>query len=290
MSGGALRALRAGGVWGSASALVLSVHVGAAMWILNRADAGTPPGLPEAVFIDLTPALPPSDAPVAGTQLAAGGEARPEVESEADTPEPEPQPQPEPEPEQVVEPFDPSLMDLPEFQQFTPPVIPVQSVLALDRSTPPQRRPEPQPEPEPEPERQPEPERAPPPAQAAQAAGQGGQAQTRAQSGNAQGGGAASAQVQANATRQWGAQIAACISRRAAPPRGVRQGGRVTLALQVARNGTIQGLGVAGSSGQPALDQAAVTAAQRAGRCPAAPAELTDASYAFQLPVNIQTR
>ena len=89
---------------------------------------------------------------------------------------------------------------------------------------------------------------------------------------------------------QWGGQIRSCISRRASAPRGVREGGRVTLRLSVSRSGSIQGVGVAGSSGIAALDQAAVQAAQRAGRCPRAPSELTDASYAFDLPINLQVR
>lgn len=104
------------------------------------------------------------------------------------------------------------------------------------------------------------------------------------------GDGGASAQSRAAAMARWGAQIQSCISRHAAAPRDLRQGGRVILSLTVSRDGRIGRVGVQQSSGQPRLDQAAAQAAQRAGRCPAAPAELTEASYPFQLPVTLTRR
>ncbi len=56
------------------------------------------------------------------------------------------------------------------------------------------------------------------------------------------------------------------------------------------RDGVVRGVGLAASSGQPALDQAATDAARRAGRCPAAPAGLNDASYSFELPISLSVR
>lgn len=191
-------------------------------------------------------------------------------------------------------PIDPAQLDLPDLQPMDPPKIPVESQLVLDSSTRPQRRPDPQPEPEPrrqpepQPERQQAQERAPAPAQPAQRAGQGGQAQTSSQGGG--GGGGVSAATRANAMAQWGGQIRSCISRRARPPRGIRQGGQVLLSVNVARNGVIQGIGIAGSSGQPAVDQAVADAARRAGRCPAAPDTLTDSVYPFTLPIQLNVR
>ncbi len=304
MSGRALRMLGEGGLWAGASVLVLAAHVGAGIWIMGRADAGAPPGQPDAVFVDLAPAMPPAAAAPTGPEAAAGSEARAEVDAEDETapeePQPEPQAEPEPEvvpepdqaePDQVVEPIDPATLDLPEFQEFAPPDIPVQTALALNSSTRPQRRPEPQPEPEPrrdpepEPQRQPEPQRR----QAAEVDGQGGQAQTSRPAGNAQGGGA-SRQAAADAVNLWGAQLGACIQRRASLPRNVGQGGSVDLALTVSRGGAIQGVGIQGSSGSQVVDQAAMTAAQRARRCPAAPAALTDAVYSFTLPIRLDVR
>lgn len=84
---------------------------------------------------------------------------------------------------------------------------------------------------------------------------------------------------------RWGGQIMARIER--ARPR-VHASGQVVLALQVARSGELSGLSVARSSGDPALDEAALSAVRRAGRFPAAPDGLTDATYAFSLPIRFR--
>lgn len=68
---------------------------------------------------------------------------------------------------------------------------------------------------------------------------------------------------------QWGGQIRTCINRHASAPRGLRQGGRVILALTVGRDGTMLGAGIAAFSGQAALDQP---------------------RYAFQLPITLDLR
>jgi protein TonB len=83
----------------------------------------------------------------------------------------------------------------------------------------------------------------------------------------------------------WGAQIMARIER--ARPR-VQGSGQVTLALQIARDGRLAGLSVARSSGNAELDRAALSAVQRAGRFPAAPAGLSEASYGFSLPIRFR--
>lgn len=83
----------------------------------------------------------------------------------------------------------------------------------------------------------------------------------------------------------WGGQIMARIER--ARPR-VNGAGQVTLTLRIGRDGTLSGLGVARSSGNQALDEAALTAVRRAGRFPAAPEGLRDASYAFNLPIRFR--
>ncbi|MBV2360499.1 TonB family protein [Thalassococcus sp. CAU 1522] len=82
----------------------------------------------------------------------------------------------------------------------------------------------------------------------------------------------------------WGAQIQAAVNRAVrAPSGGVR--GRVTLQLTVTRSGKLSGLTVARSSGNRAIDNAAVKAARRA-RLPVAPKTLTNSSYTFSLPLN----
>lgn len=296
--------------------IAAALHVSAAAFLL-----------PEQVQQGDVAEAPPAALAAGGEEVQAmvsDWETPPELEMPSEMAEPQPQPQPEPLPElaapeappvqmalapppmampdpaparpNLPEPpaprIDPAELDLPELQSFDPPVIETpEPALTLAASARPERRPERQPARQPE--RQQAPREAPAPAQPApaqsapQRAGQGGQSQASSQGG---GGGGASAQQRASLQAQWGGQIRSCISRRASAPRGARQGGRVVLALTIGRDGRVQGVGVAGSSGQPALDQAAVSAAQRAGRCPAAPAGLTEASYSFQLPISLDVR
>jgi periplasmic protein TonB len=83
----------------------------------------------------------------------------------------------------------------------------------------------------------------------------------------------------------WGGQIMARIER--ARPR-VNASGQVTLSLRIGRDGTLSALGVARSSGNAALDAAAMDAVRRAGRFPAAPDALREASYGFTLPIRFR--
>ncbi|MGP9803580.1 TonB family protein [Paracoccus sp. NSM] len=182
-------------------------------------------------------------------------------------------------------------LNLPEIQRFEPPEIAVEPALTLEASARPERRPD-RSRPEPQQQRAEPRQRAPeaPVRQQAQSqpppqqAGQGGTAPASNRGGGGAGG--VSENQRANLMTQWGGQIRNCISRRADTPRGAR-GGRVVLALSVGRDGTIQNIAVAASSGRADIDQSVARAAQRAGRCPAAPAGLTDARYSFQLPITI---
>ncbi|AHM03410.1 Ferric siderophore transport system, periplasmic binding protein TonB [Roseibacterium elongatum DSM 19469] len=84
---------------------------------------------------------------------------------------------------------------------------------------------------------------------------------------------------------RWGAQIQRRIER--ARPR-VRDTGRAVLRLTITPAGQLTGVGIAQSSGNPGLDQAALQAVRGAGRFPAAPDGLTEASYGFSLPVTFR--
>jgi periplasmic protein TonB len=84
---------------------------------------------------------------------------------------------------------------------------------------------------------------------------------------------------------EWGGKIRNRIDR--AKPRGTGRGS-VTLHLTIGRNGTLQQAAIAASSGQGHLDQRALQAVSTAGRFPAAPAGLTDASYSFRLPIRFE--
>lgn len=99
--------------------------------------------------------------------------------------------------------------------------------------------------------------------------------------------GAAEATSLTKAARQslvaeWGAKIRNRIDR--AKPQGAGRGS-VTVVLTVRRDGALQSVGIAASSGRAALDGMAVQAVRSAGRLPAAPAGLAEASYTFRLPI-----
>ena len=81
---------------------------------------------------------------------------------------------------------------------------------------------------------------------------------------------------------EWGGKIRNRIDR--ARPQGSGRG-TVTVLMTVRRDGVIQSVSIARSSGQPSLDQTALRTVQRAGPLPAAPTALTDPSYSFRLPV-----
>lgn len=272
--------------------------------------------LPDQVAVGAPMDAPPAALSAGSGQLAnliAEWETPPEatevsdLEAPDEIAEPEPVPQPDNAPQMAamtpppittpeVAPQRPNLPEPPKAIPPEPPVEP-ESQLTLDMSERPLDRPDrPKPQKE-QPKRETKPKKqAAPKAQpaqkqrAAQRGGGAGGSSAQRSAGGGGGGQALSARQQASLISQWGGQIRSCISRRASAPRGVRQGGRVTLSLRIGRNGVVQGVGIAGSSGVPQLDQAAVNAAKRAGRCPAAPAGLTDSSYSFQLPINLQVR
>lgn len=86
----------------------------------------------------------------------------------------------------------------------------------------------------------------------------------------------------ANLARQWGAAIQARIERRLRKSVGV---GRVTVQVTVARSGQLLAMKIARSSGQPALDEAAMRAVRAAGRLPDAPKGFAADSHSFNLPL-----
>ncbi|QFS83641.1 Gram-negative bacterial tonB protein [Roseivivax sp. THAF40] len=91
------------------------------------------------------------------------------------------------------------------------------------------------------------------------------------------------------ARAQWGASIRTAIARAQRYPRGTRATGRVTVRLNVTPSGRLISSGVVASSGNGALDRAALQATQRA-RLPRAPSVLSAASYAFDLPLSFARR
>ncbi|MDF1871585.1 energy transducer TonB [Vannielia sp.] len=113
------------------------------------------------------------------------------------------------------------------------------------------------------------------------AAGQGGS--TAAGQGKSQAAAGLSAAQEAKLAGQWGSKLRRKIAGSKRSPGG---SGRVVLQIYVAPDGKVRGVGVARSSGSPALDRAAIDAVRRAGRMPRAPKGLAKASYTFSLPID----
>lgn len=94
---------------------------------------------------------------------------------------------------------------------------------------------------------------------------------------------ASTAQI-ASAKARWDAQVGQRIARAQRYPRGTRASGTVVVKIKVTRQGRVVDASIARGSGDDTLDQAALRAVNRA-RLPAAPSELTDAAYFFQIPL-----
>lgn len=223
-------------------------------------QADTPPAMPEPVAEPPPPLMPAPEA-MALPQMAeaplSGGVSLP----------PPPPPEPPPELEPVAEPV--------------PDLRPKPRPADLAKPAPQQRAPE---APRAAERRAPQ---SPSAGQAAQrAAGSGGGVQA-GDSGTAQAATLSTTRLN-DLTAGWGASIRSRIERRKSYPAAARgASGTVTVRLTVSRSGQLAAVGVVRSSGNAALDQAAVRAVQSA-RFPAAPAGLTDASYSFTLPMTFQ--
>ena len=128
------------------------------------------------------------------------------------------------------------------------------------------------------------PEPASRPAVAAQKAAGKGNGTAAGDAGSAEAGTTSKAETDAAASR-WEAAIRARVERRKSYPAAAEGAtGRVILRLSVAANGQLTQVGVVRSSGNAALDAAAVNAVQSAGRFPKAPAGLGETS--FTLPIS----
>ena len=81
----------------------------------------------------------------------------------------------------------------------------------------------------------------------------------------------------------WGAAVRAAVERHQRLPAGSSAAGVVTLVLEVARDGALNGVNVSVSSGIAALDAAALAAVRAAAPFAPAPAALRDPAYALRL-------
>ena len=191
-----------------------------------------------------------------------------------------------PEPELAL-PLTAPVIEIPQVKLPDPVLLPPEPPkIAVEKPKPPP--PKPKPREKVEKPKQAKPAKAPSESRAAaRAAGSGGAAQ--AGTGGAEAQATVSAGTAKSLLSKWGATIRSRIERRKSYPTAAgRASGAVGLALRVGRDGTLQAASVNRSSGNAALDAAALAAVKKAGKFPAAPPELTKPSYAFSVAVTFR--
>lgn len=223
--------------------------------------------------------------------VAAMPSPPPQVAAQAPTPPAQPAPDP-PLPD-----LTPPLPDAMPPTPVTMPDAPAPPDVAPQPDAPPLTEPQPKADPIPKAKKKPEqkakktpkkaapqPDKARPAEQGtvASAAGDAGQTQKATRSEGSR----ASAADTTNLQKRWGATVRKKVEARKFYPPGVdRVTGTVTVRLTISRTGHLAGVTVAQSSGNAALDQAAVKAVTSVGTFPAAPMGMTEASYTFTLPM-----
>lgn len=97
----------------------------------------------------------------------------------------------------------------------------------------------------------------------------------------------AQAGVIKKAVSDWGGKVRYAIERKKFYPKTARGSGTVVVALWLSPSGQLQKAQIAESSGDPALDNAALSTVQRA-KYPKASPTLTKSSYNFRIPIRLQ--
>lgn len=276
-------ALREGALWGSAAVVVLTAHLGT-LWVLHRAEAAAPPGLPAPVFVELEP-MPEAPAPQDEAESPEQAESEPEP-----APEPEPEPEPEPAPDFAMDQPLPQLEPLPDMNSLFPP--PPEAVV-LQESARPKPRPEIRPEPEPEPEprivrKQPAPkkeakkETKKAEAQPERKASTTVKAQPAQRTAAPSGGGG---QPSPRQIATWQSRVNSIVSRHMDGVKGGMNRVSITVLFTIQPNGSVTGGRLAGSTGDARVDR---LLARQVRRLPRVPPHPSGKAQPMQLPVTIE--
>jgi len=292
------------GRWIGAGILVLTVHAAGAYAIHLAQEEDQPDGgQVAAMVVELAPEpMAPMEEQVADEAQPETAEAPKEVEPE---PVVQPEPQPEeptpPEPEQVTPP-EPEPQPEPEVQEKPEEIIPdVVEAEKPEVAVPmPVEKREPKPEPKPEPKKvekpkveKPKPQKVEKPkpkkAEKAQETRQASAPRMDADNGsraaaNRRGENNASAGVSSD---KWKSKLFSHMNRNARYlQRKMRNAkGLVTVAFVIDPSGNVLSARVAGSSGDPAVDQLALEAVRRASPVPAPPPALAEPRKSISLPM-----
>ncbi|MDB5509343.1 MAG: energy transducer TonB [Hyphomicrobiales bacterium] len=244
--------------WSLAAACVGALHAGAVWAALALAPPAPPAGAPDAtIMLELEPiSLPADPSPEA---LAPG----PEVQEAEAEPPPEPESEtaaPEPAPAETA-----ALPDMPDAEAVLPPPAretprEAEPKPRLQKAEP---KPKPKPKPRPEPRAVTRPERkvvAQRPSAPARAARAGETSQATV----------GSSLVSPAARSSWQSQVVAHLNRnKRSLPNGATGAARV--AFRLGQGGQVLSASVAGSSGDPVLDQEALALVRRASPMPPPP-------------------
>ncbi len=156
--------------------------------------------------------------------------------------------------------------------------------------------PEPKPVRKPPPKAEPIPKERPRPTRQAALPGAAGASHREAASGASSRentGGAAAAASDPNALARYAAQLAAALKARLRYPEAARAAGArgvATLRFSMNRSGRVLSAAIARSTGNPALDQAALATAAPGSMLPAAPADITQAVLTISVPLRFEAR
>ncbi|KQQ81168.1 energy transducer TonB [Aureimonas sp. Leaf324] len=273
--------------WGTAMLCIATAHAAAAWFFVQLPPIATPPtGAPEApILIELAP---PEAAPPAAPAVEAPEPAEEPQETPPEPLPPEPEPEPPP-PEPIAPPPEP---DLPPPVEEPPPVV--------DPEPLPEPPAEPQPEPPPAVEtpaeavinapvprarpRPPEPrrevaERRPERPREAERPRERERPRTERRQAAAPASSASRAAPEASqgqrvrssvSPARWQSQVSARLNRFKRTPRG-GGAGTVRVSFTITASGAATGIRLSGSSGNPALDEAALSLVRRASPFPAPP-------------------
>lgn len=272
----ARQTLRDAALWAGAAAVITTLHVAGALWLMRQtAEAAADAGPPPSILIDMAPM--PTVAEAGETQISPDMvDSAPQEAPDTDTPDeplpdeppPEPDPMPEEVPEAAVEPppevIPEASQEVAQPDDLPPPPEEVREAeVALPvpvSPRPPQRPKKPdQVAEKPEPRRKP-----PPPSQAA----------TRARAEAPVADRTAGARDSASSAptispARWQSQLFSHLLRR--KPRSVGDRGTATVAFSIDAAGNVLSVQIARSSGSARIDTAVLSMVQRASPVPAPP-------------------
>lgn len=261
--------------WTLAAAFVMAVHGGVALaiayWPQPASPAGEPPA---AILIELAPEIaapevPPQEVAVGVQQEATADSTPTESEEEVE----EELPEPEPLAEAPTEPLEEEIPELPEIKT-------AEAVIEV-----PTHEPEPQDEekekPE-EPEKKVEKKKTKP---KRKSAAQTAAAPRPVDAARARTNAAPSAGMGSSMSiATWRGSVVAHLNRRKRHPGGAARG-TASVAFTINRSGQVLSARLIRSSGNPTLDQEAVSLARRASPVPRPPANIGKASITLTVPV-----